>query len=1839
MFKISEIIGNIVEGYVLSAIEAHRECRLILPGLTPRIAREIHQCIKYNLPPQVSSYLIIGQDEEPSKEEGKIEPLGLTSERIGSFVAVTMPGQLVHIPDSIRGSGGTIRSIAYSEEWPWIDDVGSESFRFDGPVLDALVKEWSNDPGDQEWLREFTLHVLIENTRFSSKRTAVFLEKIIGEFHPGLYPEIADAREKFLFHAGVPRPHGPILPPETLAPGSNRLCKAIIERYGEEGIREQAREKIEDLFPGEERREVMDALDYLLDSLGTSDTIDIGLLAFHGCWKNPEDWKRLDSRLLEDIFNVKPTEAGIKYIPRVERGLVSLNKNKVATFKGEIIEIEIFFENIPPEQVANKSWTATILSRQKNLVDPVVLGDSQGSIRIKLDTGHLPRYDKKIPLRIALARDGEIKVEQRLYLHICGEERPAFVVVEQGFDVIDAIPTTDDVNPGKKIFVKEPVTVYLLWFESSVPTVLDEDDEIVDLIELEMKGIWKPTRKLNVFERRGGQGTWKFTFNDLSAEVTFESGDVVKGEFTLEDELRVFLSNQGISESRVKKLLVYFTKTGNDCYPYLGGNGERSMHRLYLSRVVTSPTGWRPVLTNLVKLDPGVSGKLGNFVQYLGQIDDSDFKNLVMPEDSLQLLNEYTRAREAVLEEIFTYCNPETVPAEHPVYASHPIYLQERSLEMEKLVQGYLQAYSNIIEYIRERASDLSWHQLFVLVYLDCIVDWCNDRERNMFFMLGPWHPLVVAKRFMVQNALVSRAQRLVEGGPDGKDFRQLCALLGQIQGFRWVMALSTRDKKIEPAFVSRTTDPGWHIAFKINNSTISGRDETFSYSTISRALRDNLGLDTETTTGGGQELPILALTNYMKCYPSRRSIGIRVCRGYNGDEVVKRLDTFIHGEEGPTERGLELPGGIRLYMQDPPSHEMNSQWTNPPFFLYIYENDSECIRMNNPDIFMSQPPCDISFRNGDQEYKLPRGKGLQSVFYEPLRWLTDGPSHIPDSVTYEFDSSSHPASDLGSEFVHILGELMSFVSNPKEKISSVPLPDHLQAPWVVIPGQSLDPAILVKYVHDSARRSSSERALWDYKVELGGQNSSFFILSTIPRSFQVSVNGFFGREDIASKFIVELGKIGIAIGGEALKSGRRALGIIGIVGAVRLLTGSNLPKSPISIDEGHVGFLIPVDSFESFFGKNDPSSGKRSDILAVQIDLPKGTPGKMRISACGVECKFVSKTFSREQVKEALEQAKSTSRDFMRLVQVSLGKGAMPERLALLELIRFGLRVSSQWISPESSRQVDIERVIYGCILEGNYEYFSPRHEALLVSTEAGLQGMAEHVTLPDSGLWIRLTKTCWPGVANPSLFNAICDELALLFGPREIPATGEINPDTLGMLEGSERKQLQAKGQEIVSQGEEITGNVTVSRDSGHEHEEYRPLQKIFIGVDEARVAKYYDPQSPVDPLDNLNMMVTGSSGTGKTQFLKYLICKFREQDKNVLILDFKNDFASDQEFTSRARLERIFVNFDGLPYNPLIPYPISHPASGELYIQPGQYIAGVISVFRRTFRLGDQQSASLKKAMVSAFNEAGLDTTGTIPYASGDRFPDFSQVGNHLKQQNERAFNRLEPLFSLGLFKPEFKSNSFHELTGKSFVIDLSRIPSEDIKNALAQLIVMSAHSYFNSIPHSGTIRLLFIIDEAFRVLEYESMADFVLQCRAYGVGMLLSSQYPSQFPIDISSSLATKIIHGNGRDASRIRDIVQLIRCDGREGDIAGLERFQAFVDNRHHPQTLIRTMNYPLYLVWSHLQHLESATREELATVEGYNSTMLPINNLVQLLIRMGLAEEQDGKVKIINRVG
>ena len=136
MLAVARVLGELLERYFRSSVDGNMGCRLLVPGLTRSIAGQLHDFL---VGKGINSYLVISEDEEPSESTRLIRAVGLTSKRIGSFVAIASPGQLVHIQDSIRGSGGTIRSLAFSEEWPWIDN-GSEPFRFDGPVLDSFVR-------------------------------------------------------------------------------------------------------------------------------------------------------------------------------------------------------------------------------------------------------------------------------------------------------------------------------------------------------------------------------------------------------------------------------------------------------------------------------------------------------------------------------------------------------------------------------------------------------------------------------------------------------------------------------------------------------------------------------------------------------------------------------------------------------------------------------------------------------------------------------------------------------------------------------------------------------------------------------------------------------------------------------------------------------------------------------------------------------------------------------------------------------------------------------------------------------------------------------------------------------------------------------------------------------------------------------------------------------------------------------------------------------------------------------------------------------------------------------------------------------------------------------------------------------------------------------------------------------------------------------------------------------------------------------------------------------------------------------------------------------------------
>ena len=283
MSDIASILVEIIKEYHKNAISNDRGSRLVLPGITTNIANQIHKDLLDE--EGFTSYLVVSE-EEANEDEKRISPMGLTSQRTDSFIAIACPDQMSKIPDSIKGSGGATRSDQYTEEWPWIDNK-SDSFKFNGVVLDKLLSNWTEDEKEQEWLREFVLKCLLKSTGMLpvEDRKSILLEDILGGFSQDIYPEIKDIREKMLFHVGVPLPASNLEDFDNFISDAWNDCKRIVEKFGKGGARDSAKGMIGEVFEDpSEHDQVRKTLNYFLDKLGPTKFKNIGPLAFYDCW-------------------------------------------------------------------------------------------------------------------------------------------------------------------------------------------------------------------------------------------------------------------------------------------------------------------------------------------------------------------------------------------------------------------------------------------------------------------------------------------------------------------------------------------------------------------------------------------------------------------------------------------------------------------------------------------------------------------------------------------------------------------------------------------------------------------------------------------------------------------------------------------------------------------------------------------------------------------------------------------------------------------------------------------------------------------------------------------------------------------------------------------------------------------------------------------------------------------------------------------------------------------------------------------------------------------------------------------------------------------------------------------------------------------------------------------------------------------------------------------------------------------------------------------------------------------------------------------------------------------
>ena len=310
------------------------------------------------------------------------------------------------------------------------------------------------------------------------------------------------------------------------------------------------------------------------------------------------------------------------------------------------------------------------------------------------------------------------------------------------------------------------------------------------------------------------------------------------------------------------------------------------------------------------------------------------------------------------------------------------------------------------------------------------------------------------------------------------------------------------------------------------------------------------------------------------------------------------------------------------------------------------------------------------------------------------------------------------------------------------------------------------------------------------------------------------------------------------------------------------------------------------------------------------------------------------------------------------------------------------------------------------------------------------------------------------------------------------------------------------------------------------------------------------WFDPQAPEDRLPNPHLMITGETGSGKTQATKAILADLRPFQVPSLILDFKDDY-SERVYAETEGFSVYDPNDHSLPFNPLAP--AVDPRSGR--VNPTHHLHQLTDIIKRIYRLGDQQAYRLREAMKAVYETAGVPTRAFVPEAD-QNYPAFEVVQDSLREDkdNQALLGRMSPIFDLELFSSGAQVMDFASVVERSTVIRLAQLPGDEVKNSVAEFFLMALYNYLIRQPQSHRLARLAVLDEAWRLVESPFLEPLMREGRAFGLGVVIASQFPSDLPTAVAGSTATKLYFSQ-TNVEQVRDIQRTVlgKTSGSDAD--------------------------------------------------------------------------------------
>lgn len=356
--------------------------------------------------------------------------------------------------------------------------------------------------------------------------------------------------------------------------------------------------------------------------------------------------------------------------------------------------------------------------------------------------------------------------------------------------------------------------------------------------------------------------------------------------------------------------------------------------------------------------------------------------------------------------------------------------------------------------------------------------------------------------------------------------------------------------------------------------------------------------------------------------------------------------------------------------------------------------------------------------------------------------------------------------------------------------------------------------------------------------------------------------------------------------------------------------------------------------------------------------------------------------------------------------------------------------------------------------------------------------------------------------------------------------------------------------------------------------------PRLKSLIGYSPDGREVWYDPDLPQGRLANGHIVITGTSGTGKTQCIKSIVADLQALGAPVLALDFKDDYS--QPDYARAQGFSVYdPTIFPLPVNPL--FPVVDPQSGRINLMYHAY--QIADILARIYGLGELQAFRLREAIKQAYVSSGLSLAPGSVFSGS--VPSFDTVRDILAvdKDNAEILGRLAAVFDFGLFSATDARN-FEDLANQNSVIRLTHLPSNEIKNAVAEFFLMALYNFLVRLPQTNQLSRALVLDEAWRLVQSPFLEPLMREGRAFGLGVLVASQFPTDLPLVVSGSAATQLFFAQ-TSPSQIAEIERIVsgsvadEMATRIGDLVrSLPPLNCLMRNKHYePYILVKVIPY------------------------------------------------------------